>query len=92
MGCGRNWGHELRMSKNTNDKGEQVCPMVLLVKDHKGWSMDSDTPPPSRPVVAGNCGLNNHLSELISHIIEPITTESIGCEIDSNPRCCIELT
>ena len=34
-------------------------------------------------MVAGNCGLNSHLSELISHIIEPISLESPGCEIDS---------
>ena len=83
MGCGKNWGHENRMAKNVLDKGEQVCSMVLLIKDHKSWSPDSETSPPSRPVVAGNCGLNSHLSELISHILEPITLEAPGCEIDS---------
>ena len=83
MGCGKNWGHENRMAKNVLDKGEQVCPMVLLIKDHKSWSPDSETPPPSRPVVAGNCGLNSHLSELISHFLELITLEAPGCEIDS---------
>ena len=57
--------------------------MVLLIKDHKGWSPDMQTPPPSRPVVSGNCGLNCHLSELISHVIEPLTSELEGCEIDS---------
>ena len=41
------------------------------------------TPPPSRPVVAGNCGLNSHLSELISLVLEPITLEADGCEINS---------
>ena len=45
LNCGKNWGHESRMSKNTNDKGEQACPMVLLIKDHKDWSVGSESPP-----------------------------------------------
>ena len=81
--CGSNWKHEDRMHKNTLDKGEQVCPMVLLIKDHKGWSPDMNTPPPSRPVVSGNCGLNSHLSDLISLIMEPVTSEANGFEVDS---------
>ena len=40
-------------------------------------------PPPSRPVVSGNTGLNCHLSELISHIIDPIAFEQDGSEVDS---------
>ena len=44
--CGENWGHGDRMSKNINDKGEQACPMVLLFKDHKNWTIDSEGPPP----------------------------------------------
>ena len=54
-----------------------------LVKDHKGWSVTSETPTPSRPVVAGNVGLSSHLSELIIHVLELITLESPGSEIDS---------
>ena len=72
------------MAKNVIDKGEQACPMILLIKDHKSWVPNFNEPPPSRPVVAGNCGLNSHLSELVSHIIEPITMESPGCEIVRN--------
>ena len=81
--CGANWKHESRMDKNIVDKGEQVCPMVLLIKDHKGWTHESGTPPPSRPVVSGNCGLNSHLSELISLVMEQVTSEANGNEIDS---------
>ena len=81
--CGSNWRHEDRMCKNVLDKGEQVCNMVLLVKDHKNWKPGSDSPPPSRPVVSGNTGLNCHLSEMLSLILEPITSQANGHEVDS---------
>ena len=78
-----NWSHEGRMARNVCDKGEQVCQMTLLIKDHKKWQEDSGKPIPSRPVVSGNSGLNCHLSELISLVIEPISFEHNGNEIDS---------
>ena len=81
--CGYNWGHSQRMSTNLEDSGDQVCSMTLLVKDHKQWSPGSEGPPPSRPVVSGNNGLNCHLSELISAVIEPIAYEETGNEVDS---------
>ena len=81
--CGANWNHFDRMSTNLEDKGEQVCKMSLLIKDHKSWSTESVSPPPSRPVVSGNFGLNCHLSELISTILEPIAYEESGNEMDS---------
>ena len=40
-------------------------------------------PPPSRPVISGNSGLNRHLSEMISLVIEPVASESKGFEADS---------
>ena len=80
---GRNWGHEDRMSQNLLDKGEQSCMMSLLTKDHKKWSFESGEPIPSRPVISGNTGLNCHLSELISNIIEPVAYEQEGRDIDS---------
>ena len=81
--CGGNNNHEDRMAKNITDKGEQSCHMELLLKDHKGWVESSGKPPPSRPVVSGNTGLNCHLSELLSNVLEPITKEAPGSEIDS---------
>ena len=57
--------------------------MTLLMKDHTNWIFDGKTPPPSRPVVAGNSGLNCHLSELLSSIIEPVAFEESDNEIDS---------
>ena len=46
--------------------------MYLLFKDHKGWSLETGTPPPSRPVVSAGAGQNDHMSEIISNILEPI--------------------
>ena len=71
------------MNKNLVDKGEQACNMTLLIKDHKQWNPGSDTPVPSRPVISGNTGLNCHLSEIISHLIDPIAFEHCGNEVDS---------
>ena len=55
-----------------------VAPLYLLFKDHKGWQIDSGTPPPSRPVVSAGSGQNDHLSEIISHILEPIVNMNPG--------------
>ena len=49
-----------------------VAPLYLLFKDHKGWTLETGTPPPSRPVVSAGSGQNDHLSEIISHVLEPI--------------------
>ena len=49
-----------------------VAPLYLLFKDHKGWTLETGTPPPSRPVVSAGSGQNDHLLEIISHILEPI--------------------
>ena len=32
---GESWDQLDRMKRNVQDKGEQVCPMSLLLKDHK---------------------------------------------------------
>ena len=49
-----------------------VAPLYLLFKDHKGWTLETGKPPPSRPVVSAGAGQNDHLSEIVSHILEPI--------------------
>ena len=71
------------MGVNTHDEGAQTCGLHLLIKDHKMWSPDDETFPPSRPVVSGNEGLNMHLSELVSKILEPIAEESGKFEVNS---------
>ena len=61
-----------------------VAPMYLLFKDHKGWSLETGTPPPARPVVSAGSGQNDHLSEIVSHILEPVVkTWSGGMEKES---------
>ena len=64
FGIGSNWGHEGRIGNSMTDKGEVVAPLYLLIKDHKGWSFEDGTPPPSRPVCSGNQGFNRHLSDI----------------------------
>ena len=39
-----------------------VAPMYLLFKDHKGWSLETGTPPPSRPVVSAGGGQNDKMT------------------------------
>ena len=83
FGVGLNWGHEDRFNSNMVDRGEIVAPLYLLIKDHKGWLVDSKTPPPSRPVCSGNQGFNRHLSEILSMVLEPLCHSIPGNDIDS---------
>ena len=88
FGTGTFWGHEDRIRISTSDLGAQVAPLRLLLKDHKSWSKSSDKPIPSRPVVNGRAGYNNHLSEILSLILGPISREANGCEINSTVTFC----
>ena len=81
-----------RMLKNIQNHSLEVPEMALLVKDHKSWDPDSGTPVPSRPVVSGNRGVNTHLSELISEILEPITMQMGGGEIASTEEALYAIT
>ena len=61
-----------------------VAPMYLLFKGHKGWSLETGTPPPSRPVVSAGSGQNDHMSEIISNLLEPVVkTWAAGMEKES---------
>ena len=72
------------MLKNVTEKGEQTCPMSCLIKDHKDWQFSEETPVlPSRPIIAGNVGINRCLSEILFLIIEPITGGARADSIDS---------
>ena len=65
------------------DDGFEVPTMNVLIKDHKNWSSTSNKPIPSRPLVSGRKGLNTHLSELISEILDPIALHMEGGEVQS---------
>ena len=72
-----------RMNKNVSEQGYQIPEMFILVKDHKQWTEEEGRPVPSRPVLSGNCCLNTHLSELLSELVEPVSTRLQGAEINS---------
>ena len=72
--------------------GAEIPEMVLLLKDHKKWSPESGAPVPSRPVVSGNKGLNTHLSELISEILEPVALNMQSVEVSSTEEALHKIT
>ena len=69
---GKSHGHTSRVRETWINKSMQVCPMYLTYKDHKGWKSGDGTIPPTRPIASGNSGMNPHLSEILSDVIEPI--------------------
>ena len=72
------WGHSQRGRETTMGEGLSICPMSLLFKDHKGWEPSSGSVPPTRPVVGGHLGINMHLSELVSDILDPVVNNYDG--------------
>ena len=72
------WKHGQRVRETTMGEGLSICPMSLLYKDHKGWSPGGGSVPPTRPVVGGHRGINMHLSELVSDIIDPVVCNYAG--------------
>ena len=69
---GKNCQHEGRWRESTMSKSMEACPLWLLFKDHKLWTSSKGTPPPTCPVLGGNGGMNAHLSEIISWLLEPL--------------------
>ena len=69
---GESHGHYERIRNLKLTHSLSVAPLYLLFKDHKGWTLETGKPPPSRPVVSAGSGQNDHLSEIISHILEPV--------------------
>ena len=56
-----------------------LCPLSLLYKGHKGWSPDEGTrPPPTQPVAGGHLGINLHISEIVSDLLDPVVTTYEG--------------
>ena len=81
---GNLWKHGGRIRKNMLNNSLSLCPMYLTFKDHKGWTGEDNSPPPTRPIAGGNTGMNIHLSEVISELIEPLVDRYVdGNEIIS---------
>ena len=75
---GKSWRHEDRIRETMLNNSLAVCPLYLLFKDHKGWFWQMGGAPPTRPVASGNAGMNLHLSEMISKLLEPIANNFDG--------------
>ena len=71
---GSNWSQEARCVNNLLNHGLGACPMTLLVKDHKSWSVI----PKTRSIMGGNDGGNAGISEFISLFLEPVAREQEG--------------
>ena len=77
---GSNWKHGDRVRSTLINHSLNVCPMYLTYKDHKGWKGEDNSPPPTRPIAGGNAGMNLHISEILSEIIEPIVDAHVGSD------------
>ena len=63
---GNDWKHGDRIRTSMMGQSLNLCPMYLTFKDHKGWTGDDNSPPPTRPIPGGNAGMNIHISEILS--------------------------
>ena len=75
---GSHWKHGYRIRETMMGENQSVCPLSLLFKDHKGWKADSGTVPPTRPVMGGYLGINLHLSEIVSDVLDPVVGTYVG--------------
>ena len=69
---GNNWGQSDRIRETMLGEGIATCPISLLFKDHKGWKSGSSEVLPTRHVAGGHKGMNMHLSEIVSDLLEPL--------------------
>ena len=61
--------------------------MYLLFKDHKLWTVEMGGAPPTRPVCSAGSGQNDHMSENVSLLLEPVAnTKETGMEVTSTPN------
>ena len=74
---------ESRINRNIQGTSLEVPDMVLLVKDHKDYKPGMSGVVPTRPVVSGSRGINTHLSEWLSEILEPVANSMGSGEIAS---------
>ena len=75
---GDQWGHGSRVRETMMGESLESCPVHLLYKDHKGWDQSKGGVPPTRHVAGGNRGINLHLSEVVSDILEPMVDRVEG--------------
>ena len=83
FGVGMDWDHQQRLRESMLNNSISVCPLWLLYKCHKGWTMETGKVPPTRPVAGGNAGMNFPLSEVVSWVLEPLASTMEGGELVS---------
>ena len=75
---GAYWDHGWRVRETMMGNNQALCPLSLLYKDHKGWSPGKGTVPPTRPVAGGHLGINMHISEIVSDLLDPVVAQYEG--------------
>ena len=80
---GDSWNQRDRSVRNLLNHGLVVCPLTLLIKVHKVWSVESGESPPSRAIIGGNVGGNRAISEYMSLILEPVAKGMERMEINA---------
>ena len=75
---GAYWKHGYRIRETMMGENQAVCPLSLLYKDHKGWVPGGGSKPPTRPVAGGHLGINLHISEVVSDILDPVVERVVG--------------
>ena len=73
LNMGESWEHTDRLRQTQINHSCLVPPLYLLIKDHKKYS--GSGPPPARPVCGAVNGMDVHLSNILSHIIESVADE-----------------
>ena len=74
---GKDCKHESRWRESMLSSSLESCPLWLLYKDHKNWTSSKGGAPPTRPVMGGNTGMNTHLSEILSWLLEPLANSML---------------
>ena len=84
--AGADWNHQARLRATKLTHSLSIAPLYLLYKDHKGWTVEAGGPPPTRPVASAGGGQDDHLSETISIVLEPVANKMEGgMETTSTP-------
>lgn len=78
LGIGKAWDHSNRVRETMLGEAMATCPLSLLYKDHRGWTKDQGTVPPTRPIAGGHLGMNLYLSEIVSELVEPLVDTHVG--------------
>ena len=76
LGMGSHWRHQERQRGTHLEQSVSVGPLYLLVKDHK--PCQESGLPKTRPVCASNSGMNVHLSNILSDVLEKVADRMAG--------------